>query len=357
MTTTSAPATPIPTTDSAQQPPPSTTTAATVLAPARVTEYNRIGLRYRDPMPRPKVTGDVVDAHCHLFSAKHAKTWFEAADHYGIRKFVTMTPLEDALALQRDWPGRLHFIAIPKWRDPNPNPIDDWLTRVEAFYNLGSRIAKFHMAPGTMRDTKLRLDSPGIRRVMDELVARRMVIMTHVGDPDSWYCSRYADHGAFGARDEHYKIWEDSLEAYRGHPWLGAHMGGNPENLGRLQHLLDRFPDLWLDCSATRWMVREVSARRDAAREFFVRNQDRILFGTDQVSGDDRNFDFYASRFWCHRKLWETAYAGPSPIVDPDLPETAQPQLRGLALPDEVLQKVYHDNVHRFLAKVGGTFA
>ena len=46
---------------------------------------------------------------------------------------------------------------------------------------------------------------------------------------------------------------------------------------------------------------------------------------------------------------------GPTPIFDPDLPEDQQPDLRGLALPDVVLQKIYHDNPVRFLAKVGMT--
>ncbi len=96
--------------------------------------------------------------------------------------------------------------------------------------------------------------------------------------------------------------------------------------------------------------------RRDAAREFFIRNQDRIFFGSDQVSGDDRGFDFLASRFWVHRKLWETAYIGPNPILDPDLPPDNQPPIRGLALPDEVLQKLYHDNAIQFLAKIGMSF-
>ena len=89
---------------------------------------------------------------------------------------------------------------------------------------------------------------------------------------------------------------------------------------------------------------RSLSAHRDAAREFFIRNQDRIIFGSDQVSTDERGYDFYASRFWVHRKLWETAYVGLSPIYDADCPPDDQPILRGLALPDEVLQKLYHDN-------------
>jgi hypothetical protein len=150
-------------------------------------------------------------------------------------------------------------------------------------------------------------------------------------------------------------MWESVLHEHRDHPWVGAHLAGNPEDLPRLQHLFDTYPNLYLDCSATRWMVREVSARRDAARDFFIRNAARILFGTDQVSGDDRGFDFLASRFWSHRKLWETAYTGPSPIFDPDLPEDQQPHIRGLALPDEALQQVYHDNAVRLLARVGVT--
>lgn len=325
-------------------------------APTDKPDYNRTGIDYHAPLPRPKVNGLVIDAHVHLLAARHADEFFACADHYGFDCFVSMTPLEEALTLHRRWGHRLHFIAIPTWQDDSPWRIDNWLRRIEGFYNIGSRIAKFHAAPGTMQRMGKRLDDSAFRPLFREVADRGMIIMTHIGDPDTWYCGKYADCDKFGSREEHYRMWEGLLEEYRGHPWLGAHMGGNPENLARLQDLLDRFPDLMLDCSATRWMVREISARRDAAREFFIRNQDRIVFGTDQVTGDTRGFDFLASRFWCHRKLWETAYIGPTPILDPDLPEDQQPTLRGLALPDEVLQKIYHDNPLRLLARVGVTF-
>ena len=103
-------------------------------------------------------------------------------------------------------------------------------------------------------------------------------------------------------------------------------------------------------------MVRELSARREEAREFFIRNEDRILFGTDQVTSDERGWDFLASRFWAHRKMWETAYVGETNIVDPDLPEDRQPTMRGLALPDSTLQKMYHDNVTKLLGRLGVGF-
>jgi len=336
-----------------QSPPPAPTQAqSTVLAPAVEAEYNRIGLNFRLPIPRPKVNGIVIDSHSHLLAARHAKVWFETAHHYGIDAFITMSPLEEALGLQRDYPNRIHFIAVPKWAEVN---YDDWLRRIEAFYNLGSRIVKFHMAPGTMHARQWRFDSPGIRRILGEVAARNMIFMSHVGDPDTWYHHKYNDPAKYGTREEHYQLWEGVLAEYRDRPWLGAHLGGNPEDLPRLQRLLDTYPNLYLDCSATRWMVREISLRRDEARDFFVRNADRLLFGSDQVSGDDRGFDFLASRWWAHRKLWETAYIGASPIFDPDLPEGNQPALRGLALPDETIQKMYHDNPLKLLARAGIT--
>jgi hypothetical protein len=326
-------------------------------APPAPPEWNLTGVDYRAPMPSPKVRGPVIDFHCHLFANRHARTWFDCARHFGIDAFVSMTPLEEVVGLLRDWPGRIHFIAVPQWMYYGSDFVSDWVRRIEMFYNLGSRIVKFHVAPGTMAARNYRLDSPVLAPVFREVRDRGMMIMTHVGDPEIWYRGKYADAGKYGTREEHYQIWADVLEEYRGTTWIGAHLGGNPENLTRLQQFLDRFPDLVLDCSATRWIAREVSRRRDEAREFFIRNAGRILFGSDQVSGDDRGFDFLASRWWTHRKLWETAYVGQCPITDPDLPPDQQPTLRGLALPDDVLQKLYHDNAAKLLATAGIVFA
>ena len=323
---------------------------------AKPPDHNRTGLDFRRAMPRPKVRGPVVDFHCHLHAARHGRGWFEAADHYGIDCFVTMTPLEEAVGLQRDFGSRLHFIAVPKWGEYGQGFAGEWLKRIEAFYNIGSRVVKFWIAPPAIGARKWRLDSEMFRRLLREVRDRRMAVMTHVGDPEIWYRTKYADAAKYGTRDDHYRMWEDVLGEHADVPWVGAHFGGNPEDPDRLQRLLDRHPNLSLDTSATRWVVREVSARRDEVRDFIIRNQDRLLFGTDQVSHDDRGFDFLASRFWCHRKLWETAYVGPSPVLDPDLPEDAQPQMRGLALPDGCLQKIYHDNAIRFLSRVGVTF-
>src|SRR2546423_10763051 len=96
-------------------------------------EHNRTAIDFRLPIPRPKVNGIVVDFHCHLLAAHHAPVWFETAAHFGIDAFVSMTPLEEVVRMQRDYPGKVQFIAVPKWQDINSMTLsqwlDDWLRR------------------------------------------------------------------------------------------------------------------------------------------------------------------------------------------------------------------------------------
>src|SRR5436853_4336997 len=195
MSDSSRESSPIPAADQAAKPP----------------DHNRTGVNFRLPMPRPKVRGAVIDFHCHLLANRHARDWFETAAHYGIDCFLSMTPLEEVVGLLRDWgQDRIQFIAVPKWGEQSSPQawVDDWLVRLEAFYNLGSRMVKFHSAPGTMVMRGIRLDSPLLRPVFREAVARKMGIMTHLGDPDTWYRGKYADAAKYGSRDEHYAMWE-----------------------------------------------------------------------------------------------------------------------------------------------------
>jgi hypothetical protein len=130
-------------------------------------------------------------------------------------------------------------------------------------------------------------------------------------------------------------------------------MGGDPEHPDHLEELLQRYPQLHLDTSATKWQVREVSARRQAVRALVCRHPQRFLFGSDLVTRPGLPRDHYVSRYWCQRTLWESDWEGPSPIADPDY--TAEegapptPVLRGLSLPAEVLAQVYHGNASRLL--------
>jgi hypothetical protein len=318
-------------------------------APARP-DHNQTGVDYLAPWPRPPVRGTTIDGHVHLIAARHADAFFAASDHFGFDQIVSQTPLEEAIPLYRRHGHRIHFVAVPNWQKlASPDRLDDWLRRLDAFHHLGARMAKLHLAPGTLHRTGLSIDSPDVARVLREIRARNMVIMTHVGDPDIWYQGKYAADPKFGSRETHYRQWTELLQQHQDWPWLGAHLAGWPENPDYIHNLLARFPNLYLDLSATRWMVREISNRRDAIRNLILAFPDRIIWGSDQVSGDARDFHFYASRLYCHRKLFETAHSGPSPIRDPDV-SPGTPTLNGLALPSHILQKIYRDNTLKLLA-------
>jgi len=180
------------------------------------------------------------------------------------------------------------------------------------------------------------------------------VFMVHVADPDVWFHTVYADAAKFGTKPEQYTGLERMLAMFPDVTWIGAHMGGDSEHPDHLQALLEKYPNLVFDTSATKWQVREVSLRRDAIRALICRYPERFLFGTDLVTRHHLPAEHYVSRYWSQRTLWESAWEGPSPIADPDYSpvqgEPALPMLRGVNLTQEVLEKVYYQNAVQLLS-------
>jgi hypothetical protein len=163
-------------------------------------------------------------------------------------------------------------------------------------------------------------------------------------------------------------------------PWIAAHMGGWPEDLAFLDGLLSRHENLYIDTSATKWVVRELSRHPvSATRAFFQKwgQQGRVLFGSDLVVMEDQlspaktgvspmsdladspesAFELYASRYFTLRTMFETSYDGESPIADPDLMmvEPAKynamsgPRLRGMGLDRELLSMLYAGAAERLV--------
>jgi hypothetical protein len=268
------------------------------------------------------------------------------------------------------FPGKFHFVAVPNWQRafkslPDEEFFKDWKVRAEDFAKLGSRLIKFHAAPGTCKRWGISLDDPRIQDVADHAYKLGFHFMTHVGDPKAWFFGKgaYTD-GTFGTFESQFAQLERMLEKYHDRLHLGAHMGGSLEALDLLGKRLKKYPNYILDMSATKWMVRAVAEQSaQALRDFFIEFQDRIVFGSDLVVGDKYDWDHYASRYWALQMTWESDYQGESPIEDPDGgkgfdPRTntfdaakadEKPKLAGIHLPDEVLLKIYRSNAKRLL--------
>ncbi len=351
-------------------------------APARPrTQANRLGLDYRAEARRlgPPVA-PIIDIHTHINGARAARIYREARDLYGVVRTYSMSQLEGAPDVQEALGETVRFIAVPSYMAENRAYAmrEGFLEAIHRFHELGSRMVKFWAAPrrrDLMEQAGLSiqdaaLDGEWNRRALELATSLGMMVMTHVADPDTWFATKYADARRYGAKLDQYAPLERMLDS-TDVPWIAAHMGGWPEDLDFLDALLERHDNLYLDCSATKWIVRELSRHpTDRVQAFFDRWRGRVLYGSDivtmdahldeqddpfgkgsQASSEQEAFELYASRYWAYRTLLETDYDGESPIADPDLKmldprahdDFSAPPLKGLRLSRETLRSLYHD--------------
>ena len=349
-----------------------------------ITDANRLGLDFAAEAGSFSYDGPIIDIHTHVSSPRAAELFLDAADAYGIERCWTMTGIDNARqvrdSLTGGREGRIQFICVPDFmkRDEPGTFTTGWLRDIEAFYEMGSRIIKYWCGPRGLDfddspESPMRLDSP-IRREGMQLAYNLgyRVFMTHVADPDTWFQTAYADADKYGTKLQQYEPLEELLDQYHDVTWIGAHMGGYPEDLDWLHDFLARHPNYVVDCSAIKWQVRELSKHPRRLAQFIEANPGRVLFGSDIVAWPtntdpdpekpdaDHGFDLYASRYWALRTMLETDYEGPSPIVDPDLHKvdpSVDPKstatLRGAGLNPAQLKDVYHDAAMGVLRRGG----
>jgi predicted TIM-barrel fold metal-dependent hydrolase len=126
--------------------------------------------------------------------------------------------------------------------------------------------------------------------------------------------------------------------------FVGAHLASLEYDVDRIAAFLDRFPNATVDMAARMSQVQYQSVRdREKVRNFFIRYQDRVLYGTDltfAADADPAEFRREAHRVWSSD--WRYLATGESQrvdMIDADVP--------GLALPRAVVDKIYYANAVR----------
>jgi len=339
---------------------------------------NRLDLNYSlESESFPPIPKGIIDVHSHIHGETATRIYAHAAEHYGIVRTYSMTQLQELPRVEQILGDRVRFIAIPNFthKDRSESFGRGFIKDLQAFHAKGSRIAKFwnapriyEAAPESFASSPFRVNSEMRKESMRAAADLGMMFMVHIGDPDTWFQTKYADTTKYGTKLQQYDTLEEVLDIFP-NPWIAAHMGGYPEDLKFLSKLLLRHNNLYLDCSATKWIVRELSKHPPIeVRQFFETWKGRILFGSDIVTSDahvsseqsssemeakatnhEEAYDLYASRYWALRTLLERDYHGESPIADPDL-HLVEPQrytpldaptLRGATLSFESLNYLY----------------
>jgi predicted TIM-barrel fold metal-dependent hydrolase len=197
-------------------------------------------------------------------------------------------------------------------------------------------------------------DDPRLTPVWDEAASLGVPVLIHQADPYGFFEPVTPDNEHYGTMLK-YPSWSfadpvyprfDELQLHcrnlvRNHPrttFILPHVANYPENLAFVAELLDACPNVHIDLSAR---LDELGRQPRTARQFIIKYQDRILFGTD-MPATTAMYRFYF-------RFLETF---DEYFIPPDYDGTFDRhrwRVCGIGLPDDVLKKIYHGNARRLM--------
>ncbi|MEA2070746.1 MAG: amidohydrolase family protein [Asgard group archaeon] len=301
-----------------------------------------------------KYQGPKFDAHVHITAPNATHEMVEIGKEFHIQKSVGI--IKDAKKpFEEYFPKYFIFARFIYSRNLFYDKIEQVINGVDKIAADGIPIVKFWHAPrwiDRIDATKIdeakryRIDDPRFAPVFDRMVNHNLVLLIHVSDPDLYYKIKYQPESRYGKKAQHLAQLEGILKRHLSLNVLAAHFAGQPEHLEQLSTWLHKYPNLYIDTASAKWMARSFASQTHQARAFFQEFQDRILFGTDIVSGrKDREPlpDYYYNRYFTYQALFETAVKNlPLPIPDPE--NNNETIVNGLDLPHSVLQRIYWEN-------------
>ena len=126
--------------------------------------------------------------------------------------------------------------------------------------------------------------------------------------------------------------------------FTGAHLGSLEWSVDELARRFDNFPNLKADLAARMFHLQYQSARDyDHVRNFMIKYQDRIVYGTDFEVHDIPGVDAAATTESLNigwKAHW--MYLATDSVIN---------NIRGLKLPADVIDKIYYLNAERFFTK------
>jgi|GEM_PF-2929617 len=164
--------------------------------------------------------------------------------------------------------------------------------------------------------------------------------------------------GYYGAHPEYhmylhpeYPSYQDQIDArdhmLEKHPkltFMGAHLGSLEWSLDELAKRLDKFPNMYVDLTRLSNLQLHTFNNRQKTRAFFIKYQDRLIYGTDSQINPSTNPE--SSKKSIHdRWLREWKFY----VTDEKISLENFGTLEGLKLPTEVVDKIYAKNAIRLL--------
>jgi hypothetical protein len=211
-------------------------------------------------------------------------------------------------------------------------------------------------------------DSDVFASYWEKMAQAQVPLIFHVNDPEEfWDASRIPDwaaqrgwfygDGTFINNEAQYTEIFNLLSQNPSIKVIFAHFFFLSAQLPRLADLLDRYPNVSIDLTPGIEMYRNFSASIEKTREFFLKYQDRILFGTDigsraLLSTPQTDIELTESRerVTLIRNCLENSGEYHLQPGGGFLFGEQKTPFRGLGLPESVLHKIYHQNFERVIS-------
>jgi len=311
--------------------------------------------------PVPKAKFPAIDFHGHppqLTSPEALASVVKALDDLNVRRMVVNNPQLRGDSLKQ-WIGVanaspyadrfIYFTSIGFGREIGPGFGKDAAAQLEADIKAGAKgiqeIAKsFGINVKKADGSRLQLDDPELDPIWETAARLNVPVFIHTADPQKFWDpidytnERWLELALF--RDRRYQdptfprfetLMAERDRLFKKHPktkFVTAHLGWHANDLARLGRMFDEMPNVYSEIGA---VLYDIGRQPRFAHDFFVKYQDRILFGKDNYQPDeypyywrvletsDEYFDYYRD----YHAFWK---------------------LYGIALPDDVLKKLYFEN-------------
>jgi Predicted metal-dependent hydrolase of the TIM-barrel fold len=229
---------------------------------------------------------------------------------------------------------------------------------VRAGYRKGMRGVKFFKELGLKYRDKngnlIRVDDKRLKPIWDTAAELDIPVLIHIADPVAFFKPVDGNNERFEELDRHpswsyadlcYPRFEELMEMQEnllfsnpGTKFVIPHVGSFSERLDLVSEQLDRYGNMYVDISAR---ISELGRQPYTVREFMLRHQERILFGTDNNPLEKNNQYYY--RFL---ETKDEYFDYSSDMLQ------GRWKIYGIGLPDDALRKIYHQNALKLIPEL-----
>ncbi|MBT8178169.1 MAG: amidohydrolase [Eudoraea sp.] len=310
----------------------------------------------------PRAKFPFVDIHSHQFrmATQDLSALIADMDKLNLAVMVNLSGRSGEQLAQavdnvsRNYPNRFVVFANIDFKDiGTPGWTENAVRQLETDVKNGARGLKIYKSLGLRhRDSegnRVTVDDKRLDPIWAKCGELGIPVLIHSADPKSFWDPMDSNNERWlelktrpGRKrsDNDPAPWQQIIDEqhrmFKKHPntrFINAHMGWYANNLGKLAALMDEIPNMYVGIGA---VIAELGRQPRFARDFFIRYQDRILFGKD--SWQPNEFPTYFrvletnDEYFPYYKKYHAFWA-----------------MYGLGLPDEVLRKVYYKNAMKLL--------